>query len=165
MRLAMVAALLGCAMPAVAQDDADSGDTVELDTLMAPVALFPDPLLAAVLQASVVPLDVVQASRFLDDYAKDNTAVPDADWDPAVLGLLAFPSVLQGMNEHLDWVEDVGDAVTERLPDVQDFDPAGTVGVLCRRRTEERRQADRRSRQRHNPDFADRPKQDLRAGL
>ena len=81
--------------PASAQDVADEGDAPELDTLMAPVALFPDPLLAAVLQASVVPLDVVQAARFLDDYAKDTTAVPDADWDPAVLGLLAFPSVLR----------------------------------------------------------------------
>ena len=51
-------------------------DAPELDTLVAPVALFPDPLLAAVLQASVVPLDVVQAARFLDDYAKDPTRTP-----------------------------------------------------------------------------------------
>ena len=92
----------------------------DLDTLVAPIALFPDPLLAAVMQASVVPLDVVQAARFLDDYAKDPTKTPDADWDPAVRGLLAFPTVLNGMNEHLDWVQAMGDAVTQRLPDVQD---------------------------------------------
>jgi hypothetical protein len=49
----------------------------DLDSLMAPVALFPDPLLAAVLQASVVPLDIVMAARFLDDYAKDSTLTPD----------------------------------------------------------------------------------------
>ena len=106
--------------PASAQDVADEADAPELDTLVAPIALFPDPLLAAVLQASVVPLDVVQAARFLDDYAKDPTQTPDADWDPAVLGLLAFPTVLKGMNEHLDWVQEMGDAVTQRLPDVQD---------------------------------------------
>ena len=63
----------GDGRPASAQDGADDADTSDLDTLVAPIALFPDPLLAAVLQASVVPLDVVQAARFLDDYAKDPT--------------------------------------------------------------------------------------------
>jgi hypothetical protein len=95
-------------------------DAPDLDVLLAPVALFPDPLLAAVLQASVVPLDVVMAARFLDDYAKDPSREPDPTWDPAVRGLLAFPSVLKAMNQHLDWVQAVGDAVTGRLTDVQD---------------------------------------------
>ena len=119
--LTLFLTLVGIGRFASAQDVADEGDAPELDTLVAPIALFPDPLLAAVLQASVVPLDVVQAARFLDDYAKDSTKTPDADWDPAVLGLLAFPTVLKGMNEHLDWVQEMGDAVTQRLPDVQDL--------------------------------------------
>jgi hypothetical protein len=104
----------------VAQAPESEAGEPDLDTLMAPVALFPDPLLAAVLQASVVPLDIVMAARFLDDYAKDSTLTPDPEWDPAVRGLLAFPTVLKGMNEHLDWVETVGNAVLDRLPDVQD---------------------------------------------
>jgi Protein of unknown function (DUF3300) len=108
------------AQPDLAQATASDAGQPDLDALMAPVALFPDPLLAAVLQASVVPLDVVMAARFLDDYAKDPTVAPDPAWDPAVLGLLAFPTVLKGMNDHLDWVQTVGDAVLDRLPDVQD---------------------------------------------
>ena len=112
---------------AVPADAAPEGTVVpvdwsgeDLDVLMAPVALFPDPLLAAVLQASVVPLDVVMAARFLDDYAKDPTREPEPNWDPAVRGLLAFPTVLHAMNENLDWVQAVGTAVVQRLPDVQD---------------------------------------------
>lgn len=118
--LVLAALLLTLSEPAAAQDSLDDAAQESLDTLVAPIALFPDPLLAAVMQASVVPLDVVQAARFLDDYAKDQTLTPDADWDPAVRGLLAFPTVLKGMNEHLDWVQSMGDAVTQRLPDVQD---------------------------------------------
>ena len=152
-------------MPARAQDAADDSGAADLDALVVPVALFPDPLLAAVMQASVVPLDVVQASRFLDDYAKDSTLTPDPDWDPAVLGLLAFPTVLQGMNEHLDWVQSMGDAVTERLPDVPGFDPAGPRRILRRRSAEERREADGRGRHRHHPHHPRRPQPDLRAGL
>lgn len=81
------------AAPAASEAEDDAA-AVELDGLMAPVALFPDPVLAAVLQASVVPLDVVKAARFLDDYAKDPKLVPDTRWDPAVRSLLAFPTVL-----------------------------------------------------------------------
>ena len=120
MLLAVLLASSDLAAPAAAQDAVDDADATDLDTLVAPVALFPDPLLAAVMQASVVPLDVVQAARFLDDYAKDPSLTPDANWDPAVRGLLAFPTVLNGMNEHLDWMQAMGDAVTQRLPDVQD---------------------------------------------
>ncbi len=119
-RIAVFLMALVASIPALAEDAPDEMAGSELDTLVAPIALFPDPLLAAVLQASVVPLDVIKASRFLDEYAKDSTVTPDADWDPAVLGLLAFPTVLQGMNEHLDWVQSMGDAVEQRLPDVQD---------------------------------------------
>ena len=107
-------------LPSSGRAQVDDTGEPTLDVLLAPVALFPDPLLAAVLQASVVPLDIVMASRFLDDHAKDPTKVPSSDWDPAVLGLLAYPTVLNGMNEHLDWVESVGDAVVNQLPAVQD---------------------------------------------
>ena len=57
----MLLALLIASIPTRAQDAADDSGTSDLDTLVAPVALFPDPLLAAVMQASVVPLDIVQA--------------------------------------------------------------------------------------------------------
>jgi hypothetical protein len=86
-----------------------------LDSLLAPIALYPDQLLAQVLMASTYPLEVVQAARFvkanpdlrgpaLDDALKDMT------WDPSVLSLTSFPQVLDMMNDKLDWTQRLGDA-------------------------------------------------------
>jgi hypothetical protein len=96
------------------------GETYDLDVLVAPIALYPDPILVAVLQATVVPMDVIEAARFLDAFAEDNTLTPKQEWDPAVLALLAYPTVLKAMAANLDWVEYTGDAVLERLPELQD---------------------------------------------
>ncbi|HEX4078498.1 MAG TPA: DUF3300 domain-containing protein [Rhizomicrobium sp.] len=88
----------------------------QLDQLVAPVALYPDPLLADVLTASTYPLEVVEADRWVAD--PDNAALTgddltdalDAqDWDPSVKSLLPFPDVLQLMDGHLDWMEELGE--------------------------------------------------------
>ncbi|HZQ60764.1 MAG TPA: DUF3300 domain-containing protein, partial [Casimicrobiaceae bacterium] len=87
----------------------------QLDALLAPVALYPDQLLAQVLMAATFPLDVVEAARFvqqnpnLKGAALDN-ALGSKPWDPSVLSLAAFPQVLQMMNERLDWTRQLGDA-------------------------------------------------------
>ena len=86
---------------------------------MAPIALYPDPLLVAVLQASVVPVDVIAAAQFLDAYETDKSLQPDPTWDPAVIGLLGFPTVLRAMAANMDWVEAAGDAVLKNLAGVQ----------------------------------------------
>lgn len=98
----------------------DEGETYDLDVLVAPIALYPDPILVAVLQSTVVPLDVIEAAQFLDAFAADSTLTPKPEWDPAVLALLAYPTVLKAMAANLDWVEYTGDAVLERLPELQD---------------------------------------------
>jgi uncharacterized membrane protein YgcG len=86
------------------------------EQLVAPVALYPDALLAQILMASTYPLEVVEAAR----WAKDNpgiqgSALEDAmqnqSWDPSVKSLTAFPQVLQMMNEKLSWMQQLGDAV------------------------------------------------------
>jgi Protein of unknown function (DUF3300) len=92
----------------------------DVRALVAPVALYPDPMLALVLQASIQPLQVVQASRFLDRRADDPALTPDPEWDPSVLGLLNYPRVLNAMNSYLDWTSALGDAVVYQLDDVQD---------------------------------------------
>jgi uncharacterized protein DUF3300 len=91
----------------------------EIDSLVTRVALYPDPLLALVLQASTLPLDVVQAARFLDKRAKNPALAPDPAWDTSIVGLLNYPSVLAMMNDDLDWTEGLGAAVVQQLPDVQ----------------------------------------------
>src|SRR5262245_28051611 len=90
--------------------------TEELDQLVAPIALYPDPLLSQVLMASTYPLEVVVAERWLT--ANKNlkgdelkTAVEAQSWDDSVKSLVATPSVLEMMSSKLDWAQKLGDAV------------------------------------------------------
>ena len=92
----------------------------ELQALVAPIALYPDLVLVLTLQASLAPLDIVQADRFLARYADDPTLTPDPDWDQSVVGLLNYPSVIHAMNADLDWTQTLGQAVLEQLEGVQD---------------------------------------------
>ena len=111
-----LAALLCGVPPARAQEqapaaEADAADDAaveilepdEIDALVAPVVLYPDPLLALVLQASISPLDLVEAERFLLRREKDPSLEPDPDWDSSVVGLLNYPQLIGSMSEYLDW--------------------------------------------------------------
>ncbi len=87
----------------------------ELDALLAPIALYPDQLLAQVLMAATFPLDVVEAARFVKQNpglrgAALDDALATRPWDPSVLSLAAFPQVLDMMSERLDWTRRLGDA-------------------------------------------------------
>jgi hypothetical protein len=93
----------------------------ELEALVAPVALYPDTLLAEVLMASTYPLEVVQADRWAkanknlkDDQLK--AAVAKQNWDDSVKALVATPSVLDMMSAKLDWTQKLGDAVLAQQP-------------------------------------------------
>ena len=83
----------------------------ELETLVAPVALYPDDLLAVVLPAATYPLQVVQATRFLEARKKDAQAKPDEAWNEAVVALLNYPEALELLNDDLDWTWRLGEAV------------------------------------------------------
>ena len=100
-------------------------DAGQLDQLVAPIALYPDPLLAQVLMASTYPFEVVQADRF----AKANKglqgdklteALAKQDWDANVKDLVSAPTVLAMMNDKLDWTQSLGDAVLAQQADVMD---------------------------------------------
>ena len=95
----------------------------DLDELLAPIALYPDPLLAQVLMASTYPLEVVQAARWQKQNAslKDKAleaALEKQTWDPSVKALAAVPQVLTMMNEKLDWTTKLGDAFLAQQEDV-----------------------------------------------
>ncbi|NJO33882.1 MAG: DUF3300 domain-containing protein [Rhodospirillales bacterium] len=66
----------------------------ELRKLVAPVALYPDDLLAIVLPASTNPLQIVQAQRFLDKRNADQTLQPNSEWDPSIRGADQLPPKL-----------------------------------------------------------------------
>ncbi|MFO1150712.1 MAG: DUF3300 domain-containing protein [Alsobacter sp.] len=95
----------------------------EIDKLVKPIALYPDPLLAQLLPASAYPLDIVQAARWMernkDAVAKaDFTAADAMPWDASVKSLLRFPDVVKRMNDDLDWTSDLGDAFVYQPEDV-----------------------------------------------
>jgi len=104
-------------------DDTKSFSQQDLDELLAPIALYPDALLAQVLMASTYPLEVVQAARWqkanpnLKDKALED-ALQGQPWDPAVKSLATLPQVLTMMNEKLEWTTKLGDAFLAQQADV-----------------------------------------------
>jgi hypothetical protein len=90
----------------------------ELATLVGPIALYPDDLVAIVLPASTYPLQVVQAARFMEDRKRDSNLEPDEDWDDSVVALLNYPEVVELLNGDLDWTYDLGAAVLNQRADV-----------------------------------------------
>jgi len=112
MLLVAAMALSGAAR---AQDAPPPLKPEEIEALVAPIALYPDDLLSQVLMASTYPLEVVQAARWVK--ANPNIkgdaavkAVENENWDVSVKSLVAFPQVLEPMNEKLDWTQKLGDA-------------------------------------------------------
>jgi hypothetical protein len=90
----------------------------ELETLVGPIALYPDDLLAIVLPASTFPLQVVAAERFLEDLESDPSLKPDEDWDDSIVALLNYPEVVELLNEDLDWTWRLGEAVVAQQADI-----------------------------------------------
>jgi hypothetical protein len=95
----------------------------ELQQLVAPIALYPDALVAQILAAATYPTQIVEADRWTqrhsnlkgDELAKE---VDKQDWDPSVKALAQFPSVLENMDKNLSWTSSLGEAYTNEPEDV-----------------------------------------------
>ncbi|PYO19392.1 MAG: DUF3300 domain-containing protein, partial [Candidatus Rokuibacteriota bacterium] len=115
--LGLMCILFAPPLPAVGQDAGKPAfKSEELDQLVAPIALHPDALLAQIFMASTYPLEVVEAARFSKENAKLppdqlNEALKQKTWDDSVKSLVTFPQVLTMMNDKLDWLQKLGDAV------------------------------------------------------
>ena len=95
----------------------------QLEQLVAPIALYPDSLVAQILAASTFPEQVVEADRWLQahpDLKGDalGQAIDPQSWDPSVKALTAFPSVLGNMDKNLGWTSSLGDAYYNQQQDV-----------------------------------------------
>jgi Protein of unknown function (DUF3300) len=95
----------------------------ELEKLLAPIALYPDPLLAQLLPASAYPVQIVQVQRWLDKNQalvakKEFSGIDNQDWDPALKALARFPEIVKKMNADLDWTTDLGGAEVNQPQDV-----------------------------------------------
>jgi hypothetical protein len=125
---------LGTGSPCLAQasPESPSGAPIEqssaisaqdLANLVAPIALYPDALLAQVLVACTYPLEVVEAQQWL----QQNKNLPNREllqaaqqqnWDPSVQALVAFPGVLALLNQSIRWTTDLGNAFLAQQSDV-----------------------------------------------
>ena len=97
----------------------------QLDALVAPIALYPDPLLAQVLAASTYPLEIILLQRWLEKNKslKDKEladAVSKQPWDASVQALAALPEVVKRLGDDIQWTTDLGNAFLSQQTDVMD---------------------------------------------
>jgi hypothetical protein len=105
----------------------DTGQQVlspqQLDNLVAPIALYPDPLLSQVLAAATYPLEVVEAEQWVRQHSNlQGAQLVDAalqmNWDPSVQALVAFPDALAMLTRDVQWTTDLGNAFLAQQADV-----------------------------------------------
>lgn len=107
------------AKPAATETDEPAPLTLdELEVLVAPIALYPDELVALCISASLHPLQIVQAARFLEAKKKKSDLKPDEKWDGSVISLLNYPEVVKKMNDDLQWTEQLGKAAVNQQKDL-----------------------------------------------
>ena len=92
----------------------------QLDKIVAPIALYPDDLLAIVLPSATTPLEIVKAQRFLEKHKSNPSLKPDAAMPAPVKSLLNYPEVIKKMSDDLDWTGALGTAMTAQQKDVID---------------------------------------------
>jgi len=118
-----------CAVSARQQDgSAQTASRIpddQLDSLVAPIALYPDPLLSQVLVASTYPLEIIQLQQWLGKH-KNLTgealaaAVEKEDWDPSIQGMAVLPDVVDRLAENIKWTTDLGNTFLAQQSDVMD---------------------------------------------
>src|SRR5579864_3034259 len=97
----------------------------QLDSLAAPVALYPDPLLSQILVAATYPLELVQASQWLQQNRglagpALTQAAAQQNWDPSVQALVVFPDLIQRLTQDITWTTNLGNAFLAQQGDVMD---------------------------------------------
>ena len=111
--------------PAAGEEKPKLKSADQLDSLVAPIALYPDPLLAQCLAASTYPLEIVQAQRWMkanpkltgEALTKEAAKQP---WDASVQALVAFPQALKLLDDNVQWTTDLGNAFLDQQADVMD---------------------------------------------
>ncbi|MGA7831027.1 MAG: DUF3300 domain-containing protein [Terracidiphilus sp.] len=121
---------LGCAlaagviqMAAAQQPPTTPLPPEQLQQLVAPIALYPDALVAQILAASTYPTQIVEAERFIQQNpnltgAALGAEVDKQDWDPSVKAMTQFPSVLADMDKNLSWTSELGDTNVNQQADI-----------------------------------------------
>src|SRR6266446_2007967 len=108
----------------------------ELQQLVAPIALYPDALVAQILAASTYPTEIVEADRWMQSHTdlKGEKLAKEVDkqpWDPSIKALAQFPSVLENLDKNLSWTSSLGDAYAN--------DPQGVTDAVQTMRQQARK--------------------------
>ncbi|MGB7769489.1 MAG: DUF3300 domain-containing protein, partial [Verrucomicrobiia bacterium] len=93
--------------------------TAQLDQVLGPIALYPDPLVAQILPASTLPTEVVLADRYVSG-GGDPNQIDQQSWDPSIQALARYPDVLKWMDDNLNWTTELGQAFLNQQQDVMD---------------------------------------------
>jgi hypothetical protein len=126
--------------PQSAGDSQKALSPAQLESLVAPIALYPDPILSQVLVASTYPLEVVEAGRWYSQHSnlkgkELSDAVAKQSWDASVQALTALPEVLKRLDQDVSWTSDLGNAFLAQQQDVMEAvqrlrQKASDAGVL-----------------------------------
>jgi len=92
----------------------------DLEKLVAPIALYPDQLVATILPASAYPLEIVEAARFIKKDTNNVSKLDEQRWDDSVKAVARIPEVLAQMDENLSWTSDLGDAFINQPKEIMD---------------------------------------------
>jgi Protein of unknown function (DUF3300) len=97
----------------------------QLDSLVAPIALYPDPLLAQTLAASTYPLEIIQLQQWLEKNSKLKEkeladAVAKQSWDPSIQAMAALPDVVKRLADDIQWTTDLGNAFLAQQSEVME---------------------------------------------
>ena len=120
---------LSLVRPAVAQDNTQAVTIPpeQLDSLVAPIALYPDNLLSQTLVASTYPLEIIQLQQWLEknpnlvkDQKKLSEAVKKQPWDPSIQAMAPLPDVVKRLSDDIQWTTDLGNAFLAQQKDVMD---------------------------------------------
>jgi hypothetical protein len=103
--------------PPAAEENASKLPQEALNQLLAPIALYPDALVALILPASTVPSDLVLAARYIAS-SGDPAQVANQSWDDSVKSLARYPDIVKWMDQNLQWTTQVGDAFLNQPADV-----------------------------------------------
>src|SRR6202047_2587738 len=107
------------------EQDAPKIPNDQLDSLVAPIALYPDPLVSQILVASTYPLELVQAYQWMQrnpglSGPALTQAAQEQNWDPSIQALVIFPEVMKRLTEDVTWTTNLGNAFLAQQADVMD---------------------------------------------
>jgi hypothetical protein len=142
----------------------------QLDQIVAPIALYPDALVAQVLAAATYPTEVAEADRWMQQHSglkgkKLAQAVDKQSWDPSVKALTQFPSVLANMDKDISWTSALGEAYANQPQDVLNAVQAMREQAQQAGNLEEHVAGDRDDRGTDDRDSTGKPPDRLRAGI